>query len=93
MRDIQLLTRTSFPCQLYHVKLRENEQKLPWFLDINPNGRIPALTDTWPSGKEQRVFESGAILEYLVERYDTDNKFSYPKGSPEYWEVKSWVRS
>lgn len=75
------------------MKLRENEQKLPWFLDINPNGRIPALTDTWPSGKEQRIFESGAILEYIVERYDTNNKFSYPKDSPEYWEVKSWVRS
>lgn len=79
--------------QLYPVKLRENEQKQPWFLEINPNGRIPALTDTWADGEKIRVFESGTILEYLVERYDKDNKFSYPKDSREYWEVKSWVRS
>lgn len=51
------------------------------------------MTDTWANGKQHRVFESGAILEYLVERYDKDNKFSYPQDSPEYWEVKSWVCS
>ena len=79
--------------QLYPVKLRENEQKQPWFLEINPNGRIPALTDTWDDGEQIRVFESGAILEYIVERYDKDNKVSYLKDSREYWEVKSWVRS
>lgn len=70
----------------------ENEQKQPWYLEINPNGRIPAIMDTWTDGKPIRVFESGAVLEYLVDRYDKDNKISYPKDSPEYWEVKSWVR-
>ncbi|KAK3190677.1 Glutathione S-transferase 2 [Lecanicillium sp. MT-2017a] len=53
----------------------------PWYLEINPNGRIPAITDTWTDGKQLRVFESGAILEYLVERYDTDRKVSYPRDS------------
>ena len=33
-----------------------------WFLKINPNGRIPAMTDG-----QQRVFESGSILLYLAE--------------------------
>jgi glutathione S-transferase len=51
------------------------------------------MTDTWADGKQIRVFESGAILEYLVERYDKENKVSYPKDSREYWEVKSWVCS
>ncbi|PTB40233.1 hypothetical protein M441DRAFT_28093 [Trichoderma asperellum CBS 433.97] len=86
-----LLEELELEYKLYHVKLRENEQKLPWFLDINPNGRIPAMTDTWVNGKQHRIFESGAILEYLVERYDKENRFSYPKDSPEYWEVKSWL--
>ncbi|KAL7895556.1 glutathione S-transferase [Trichoderma sp. SZMC 28014] len=90
--DLTLYTAlTPNGIKLYQVKLKENEQKLPWSLDINPNGRIPALNDKWPSGKEQCVFESGAILEYLVERYDANNKFSYPKDSPEYREVKSWI--
>lgn len=67
-------------------------QKEPWFLEINPNGRIPALTDNWTGGKPIRVFESGAILEYLVDRYDKDHKVSYPRDSREHWEVISWVK-
>ena len=77
--------------QVVPIKLAENTQKEPWFLEINPNGRIPALTDTWTDGKPIRVFESGAILEYLVDRYDKDHKVSYPRDSREHWEVTSWV--
>jgi glutathione S-transferase len=65
--------------------------KEPWFLDINPNGRIPALTDTFEDGKEIQIFESGAIMQYLVDRYDKDHKVSYPHGSREYWEMTCWV--
>lgn len=43
-----------------------NEQKQPWFLDINPNGRIPAIVDH--TNNDLAVFESGAILWYLAER-------------------------
>ncbi|KID70290.1 Disulfide-bond oxidoreductase YghU [Metarhizium brunneum] len=76
--------------QVHAIKMMENEQKEPWFLDINPNGRIPALTDTL-DGNKIRVFESGAILEYLVDRYDKDHKISYPRGTAEHWEVTSWL--
>ncbi|KID85698.1 glutathione S-transferase II [Metarhizium guizhouense ARSEF 977] len=76
--------------KVHAIKMMENEQKEPWFLDINPNGRIPALTDTL-DGNKIRVFESGAILEYLVDRYDKDHKISYPRGTAEHWEVTSWL--
>lgn len=66
----------------------KNTQKEPWFLEINPNGRIPAITDSFSDGKTIRVFESGSILEYLVDRYDTDHKISYPRGSREHVEVR-----
>lgn len=72
--------------------MTDDEQKEPWFLEINPNGRIPALTDKFTDGETIRVFESGAILQYLVDRYDKDHKISYPAGSREHWEVTSWVR-
>jgi glutathione S-transferase len=73
------------------MALQQNEQKEPWFLAINPNGRIPALTDIDGNGQEFNIWESGAILQYLVARYDTEHRISYPAGSKEAWEVTSWV--
>ena len=49
------------------------------------------MTDTFTDGKPIRIFESGSILQYLIERYDKDHKLSYPYGSREYWEVNNWV--
>lgn len=68
------------------IDIRKNVQKEEWFLEINPNGRIPALTDG-----EQRVFESGAILLYLTDKYDADHKISYAHGTNDYYEMLSWV--
>ena len=62
-----------------------------WFLEINPNGRIPALTDTFSDGQKIRLFESGSILQYLAEQYDPDHKISFPKGSREYYEMNNWL--
>ncbi|KAM0290855.1 hypothetical protein ACHAO9_004782 [Fusarium lateritium] len=73
------------------LDLSKHEQKEAWYLDINPNGRIPALTDKDETGNEVRIFESGAILLYLVAKYDKHNKISYPYGSKEHWESVSWL--
>lgn len=69
----------------------KNEQKEPWFLEINPNGRIPAITDTFSDGKSIRLFDSGAILQYLVARYDPDYKISFPPGSRDHYEMINWL--
>lgn len=73
------------------LDLSKHEQKEPWFLEINPNGRIPALIDKDESGREIRIFESGAILLYIVATYDKDHRISYSYGSKEHWETISWV--
>lgn len=72
---------------LYNVHHQTNPAR--WFLEINPNGRIPALTDTFTDGQKIRLFESGSILTYLVEQYDADHKISFPKGTREYYEMIS----
>lgn len=76
----------------HKTDISKNEQKTPEFLAINPNGRIPAITDTFTDGQAIRLFESGSIMQYLVEQYDQeDHKISYPKGSREYYEVNNWL--
>jgi len=69
--------------------MSKNEQKEDWFLKINPNGRIPAIVDQ--NNNDFSVFESGALMLYLVDKYDKDRKISYPQGSDHYWEVVSWL--
>ncbi|KAG0645576.1 Glutathione S-transferase gedE [Hyphodiscus hymeniophilus] len=76
---------------LTFVDLPKIQHKEPWFLAINPNGRIPALTDTMPDGTPINLFESGSIQQYLVDIYDTEHKISYPKGSKEYYETNNWL--
>lgn len=48
------------------INLSEQVQKKDWFLQINPNGRIPAIIDR--DNEDFAVFESGAILVYLAEK-------------------------
>ena len=50
------------------IKIIEGEQFSSGFVSVNPNSKIPALLDvsTEPS---TRVFESGAILLYLAEKF------------------------
>ena len=46
----------------------EGQQFSSGFVDVNPNSKIPALLDT-STDPSTRVFESGAILVYLAEKF------------------------
>ncbi|MGD0493944.1 MAG: glutathione-dependent disulfide-bond oxidoreductase, partial [Steroidobacteraceae bacterium] len=51
------------------IKISEGEQFGSGFVAVNPNSKIPALLDR-SQPKPIRVFESGAILLYLAEKFD-----------------------
>lgn len=57
------------------------------FESINPNGRVPAIEDP---NTGLNLWESGAIIEYLLETYDKEHKLSYTK-SPEKFEQLEWL--
>lgn len=48
------------------INIGEGDQFSSGFVDVNPNSKIPALLDR---GTGSRVFESGAILLYLAEKF------------------------
>ncbi|UFS77760.1 glutathione-dependent disulfide-bond oxidoreductase [Tardiphaga sp. 37S4] len=56
------------------------------FVDVNPNSKIPALIDR-SGDKPFRVFESGAILVHLAEKFGA----FLPNGGPERAECLSWL--
>ena len=51
------------------VRINEGDQFSSGFVDANPNSKIPALVDR-SGATPVRVFESGAILMYLAEKFD-----------------------
>lgn len=50
------------------IRIGDGEQFGSGFVDVNPNSKIPALLDRG-APKPTRVFESGAILLYLAEKF------------------------
>lgn len=51
------------------IRIGQGDQFSSGFVAVNPNSKIPALLDT-SVNPPQRVFESGAILLYLAEKFN-----------------------
>eukprot|EP01025_Chloroclados_australasicus_P021352 TRINITY_DN2244_c0_g1_i1.p1 TRINITY_DN2244_c0_g1~~TRINITY_DN2244_c0_g1_i1.p1 ORF type:complete len:287 (-),score=13.83 TRINITY_DN2244_c0_g1_i1:245-1105(-) len=83
-----VLEELELPYNVHYIHLSKNEQKEDWFVNINPNGRIPAIVDH--KNHDYPVFESGAIMLYLCEKYDTYNKLM-PKDERQKFEVIQWL--
>ena len=64
------LEEAGLPYRIVPVNISKGEQFRLEFLRVSPNNRIPAIVDDAPvsGGRPIRVFESGAILQYLAEK-------------------------
>ncbi|CAI6087678.1 unnamed protein product [Clonostachys chloroleuca] len=69
---ITILEELSIPYEIESIRF-ENI-KTPPFTDINPNGRVPAIEDP---NTDVTIWESGAIIQYLVNQYDTEKCLHY----------------
>jgi GST-like protein len=73
----------------YTINIMEGDQFSSGFVAINPNSKIPALIDNSgvdSGGKPVRIFESGAILMHLAEKFDS----FLPQGAAKA-ECSSWL--
>ena len=66
----------------FHINLEKKEQFSDIFSKISPTNKIPIIVD---NDKNITLFESGAILLYLAEKY---NKFLNKNN---YWEIVQWL--
>jgi len=71
------------------INISKNTQKEPWYIAVNPNGRIPAIVDH--NRGDVAIFEGNAILGYLARRYDPDHRLSFPVDSDEYDQSEAWI--
>lgn len=65
-----ILEELELPYGIYPINIGRGDQFKPDFLAISPNNKIPAIVDPeGPEGKPVSIFESGAILKYLAEKF------------------------
>src|SRR5437667_12649342 len=66
MRTRIVLKEKNLPFERILMDLPNREQKEPWYLTLNPYGKVPLLVE-----KGAWVYESALCNEYLVEKYPT----------------------
>jgi GST-like protein len=70
LEELLALGHTGAEYDAYVANIRDGHQFGSGFVAVNPNSKIPALMD-YSTPKPIRVFESGAILLYLAEKFGT----------------------
>lgn len=85
-RVIIILEALGLPYEV--ITVAYEDVKKPEFTAINPNGRLPAIYDP---NTDLTLWESGAIVLYLIARYDTEHKLSFPVGSNEAFLAQQWL--
>ena len=82
-----MLEELGIPYQTHPVDIGHGDQFRPEFLAISPNNKIPAIVDDEAEGGPLSVFESGAILIYLADKFA---RFLPPSGRERYMVIE-WL--
>ena len=81
-----ILEELDLPYEAIPVPL--SDIKKPEYVAINPNGRLPAMHDP---NTGITLWESSAIVEYLIELYDKERRLCFAPGTPESYHAKQWL--
>ncbi|KAH6668404.1 glutathione S-transferase [Halenospora varia] len=82
---VMVFKELSLPYEHKYLEIRD--MQTPAYEKINPNGRVPAIEDP---NTGINLWESGAIIQYLVHTYDKENRVSY-SSSPEKFYMEQWL--
>jgi glutathione S-transferase len=85
MRSLWLLNELQLPFELIDMPFDLSVMRSRDYLSVHPLGRVPCLMDG-----EFRLFESGAIAEYLCERHPAAG-LGRLAGDPERYEWLQWI--
>ncbi len=69
LEELLALGKAGAEYDAWLIDIKEGDQFSTGFTEVNPNSKIPALMDHSTS-PPTRIFESGAILVYLAEKFD-----------------------
>ncbi|KAI0659287.1 glutathione S-transferase C-terminal-like protein [Cubamyces menziesii] len=82
MKVAIVLEELGLDYEIVPIDISTGEQKSPEFLKLNPNGRVPALVDH--SNGDFVIWESNAILLYIIEKYDKEHKLSVTEANEKF---------
>ena len=85
MRSLWLLYEMGVEFELETLEFSMESLRTPDYLSVSPLGRVPCLVD-----KEVKLFESGAICQYLCENYDDGRLYRAP-GSRDRIKWLQWI--
>ena len=86
LEELLAMGKTGAEYDAYTINIMDGDQFGSGFVAANPNSKIPALVD-YSTETPTRIFESGAILVYLAEKFEA----FYPKDPAARAECLSWL--
>ncbi len=86
LEELLALGHTGAEYDAWLINIGDGDQFGSGFVAINPNSKIPALMD-YSGNTPQRVFESGAIMLYLAEKFGA----LIPEDPAQRTEMLSWL--
>lgn len=86
VRIAWLLEELGLDCEIAHYRIDDGSLRRPEYREIHPMGRVPVLEDG-----PVRLFESGAIIQYILGRYANGRLAPDPDDQVAFADYLQWL--